>query len=348
MKKNEFSKVISSNFVRINDPDYGSTSLEHRLLHKLYVQTRVKDGRYDEFGRLQDIFSEKIFENQPSGNPLTITLPNGTEYTGEPEFGDLRIDCYENCRKKGEPFTHNVEVLVGCPRNFYFPCSFRGFELAEDFSYYMLGRTYFTKEMKKKFDNDVKIKRSDFEKRNKEKVKHLLSDKQKYAELCKNKLYRIHYHVSPEIDSHKKIDYDDFDGMVEIESEVERKWRLYQPLADKLSFVIFDEYLWDYVTTIKKMLDKHDLSLEQSGLYAIVTIPRADVQTAYVAAKKGCLSKCKGIPNCRYGFGHERLCTGENIIYTTSSVIHLNRNKNYNIKMQIRFLNKILGNRNHS
>lgn len=344
LKKNEFSRVISSNFKQINDPEFGSTSFDHRTLCKLYVQTRVKDGRYDDYGRLQDIVSEKIFYGQPGGNPVTITLPDGTKYTGEPEFGDLRIDCYENCRTNGDPFTHNVEALVGYPRNFYFPSSFKGFELANNFSYYMLGRNYFNSDIKKKFDSDVKIKRSDFERRNKEKVKYLLSDRQKYAELCKNKIYRIHYHIDSGIDSHKKINYDDFEGMAEIESELERKWRLYHPLADKLSFVVFDEYLWDYVLAIKKLLDKHDISLDNSGLHAIVTIPYADVQTAYKAAKKGCLSKCKGISRCKHGFSNEKQCNGRNIIYSTASVIHLNRNKSYDVKMQIRFLDELLGN----
>ncbi|MDD5182493.1 MAG: hypothetical protein PHC66_05010 [Candidatus Nanoarchaeia archaeon] len=344
MRKNEFSNVIGSNFEQINDSEYGSTSLEHRTLHKLYVQTRVKDGRYDEYGRLKSIFSEKIFYNQLSGNPITIRLPDGTEYKGESEYGDLRIDCYEVCSTEGARFTHNVEVLVGYPRNFYFPCSFRGFELAENFSYYMLGSNYFTKEMKTKFDKDIKIKRSDFERRNRTKLDCMFSNKQKYAELCKNKLYRVHYHISSGTDSHKRIDYGDFDGMAEIESETERKWRHYHPLADKLSLVIPDEYLWDYVLAIKKLLDKHNLSLEESGLHALVTIPRFDMQAAYAAAKKGCRSKCKGISRCRHGFSNEKQCTGENIIYSTSSVIHLSRNNKYNVNMQIRFLDDLLGN----
>lgn len=342
LKKNEFADAIRANFAAINDPDKGSTSLLHRVMHKVYVQTRVKNGRYEEYGILENIVSEKVFENMLCGSTLEIVLPDGKSYIAEPEYGDLRIDSYEICKEKGMRFTRNVEVLVGYPRIFYFPCSFDGFELAKEFSHYMLGHNYFTSGMKSKFDSDLKIKRSDFERRNREKIRCSLSNKDRYDELMKNKIYKIHYHISPLVDRHKKINYDDFSGMVEIESEMERKWKNYYYLADKLSFVIDEDFLWEYVVDAKRILEKYEISLSESRLDTMITLSQSDLSKRCSSAKRACKNKCKGIEKCRYDFNKKSECSGNAIVYHTDSVIPISRKKDYLVNMHFRPLEFLL------
>jgi hypothetical protein len=276
MKKNEYPKCIRSNFEKINNPpgspyfvQNASTSARHRDLHKVALQTRVKNGKYSkDIGHLMSIDAEHLFDNVEFDNDVEVILPNGRKYSRTFVQGSGRIDWYEQFRDKhGKKLTKNVEVLIDHPYNAYFPNNPEGREWAKDFGDYMFThkKKYFDQEALHHFNTGIKF--AGFSKR-----------------WNNGGLKRLHYALADSATSPSKVDYSEFKRFVNLKSELERKYCAYSPMADQMSFVFFLKDLEFYRRDLVNLTEK--IGSENCRIDYFMTI-REDYLDSIVRANGG-------------------------------------------------------------
>lgn len=271
MKRTDYYKVIAANFRAINSTlPSGSTSPMHRALHKVVVQTRIKNGKYDEIGRLLGIASEHSFNNVLCGNDVVVEY-EGRKYGGKLARGIARIDIREHNRDiSGKKFTRNIEVLVDHPYLAYFPNSKKGRQIANDFRDYMFRKDYFGERERAYFSKGVA--HAGFNNKNEE-----------------HGLRRIHFVLSDALPSVTGLDYSPFKQFVGLKSELERKYDIYNSLSDKMAFAVFLEDLPLYAKDLRDMLEKKDMSPEECKIDYFFTLKKEQLMS--IARDNGGMTK---------------------------------------------------------
>ncbi|HDQ59740.1 MAG TPA: hypothetical protein ENN30_00945 [Candidatus Woesearchaeota archaeon] len=254
MKKNEYANVIKRNFTQINE---FSTSETHNAMHKMIVQTRVKNGKYKPVGHLLEIYSEHSFNNILCGNDVEIEW-EGQSSRGWLGYNSARIDVFEiNRDASGDKFSRNIEVLVDHPHLIYLPNGRTGKKAAKEFRDYMFSKGYFSQLNYNHFTKSIRFA--------------------KFPQNDERGVKRLHFFLNPELPTTSHLKYGDFSDLVDIKTELERKYDLYSRQADKMTYVVFLEDLHHYVMDLKKMLNKKDMTPEECKIDFIWTLSKTDM-----------------------------------------------------------------------
>lgn len=256
IKVKKIDKAISRQYHFIGRPP-GSSSPEHRTLHKAYVSYRFKHNKISELGRLRLVVSEV---------PLTTDAPNGNyvkKIGGKIDFSPSddptrRIwyaDTVENWQSNHG--THKttsvaVEVLPNYPVNVFFDNSRKGQKCANEFKEYLLENRIITQ---RTYNNIcAQIKDSSFG--------HDLDLPYK----------RIHITLAHNADP-RKVDFGSYSEIVGQLSEVKRKHFLWGGSTNYLSFVVKESD----VRLFKRDLDELIEEKGELGVPVIYSLKRSSL-----------------------------------------------------------------------
>ena len=234
--------MLYSNYKAINMPQ-GKTSKEHKCLHKMWVNERIRLDKDKQLGRLDKLYSEVPYHNVPCGTDLTIRVGH-QDYTAEIVYNTAHADSLEIYRDKhGQVYTRIIEVLPHHNFQAHFPNCKSGKIWANEFKDFMKYKGYFDEELYDSFKSQL--------------------GRDPPSNDCYNVgLKRYEYDFSPKFYNgvheiqRQKITYSKFEPFVENESVLERKHRIYGTRGDSMSFVIFKEDLPAYMSDALTLADK--------------------------------------------------------------------------------------------
>jgi hypothetical protein len=249
----KFLNDIERQYSFVNKPS-GSTSFEHRALHKIYISWRLKTPYFSELGKLCFMKSE---------SPLHTKVPNDNyvryvdgKFVLEPNYslaeqGTWFADSTEEWQKKtGERVKKDiaVEVLPKYPINVFIENTRKGSKLANRFRDYL-------------FDNDL-INTNAYSN-----LTGQIKDRNFGKDLGVN-YKRLHFWLVPGID-HKKVDYGECADCVDKVSEIERKHFLWDYSTNYLVFVVFEHNAQDFKEDLEHLMKKKGQNIRVPVMYCL-------------------------------------------------------------------------------